>query len=105
MPVNNNFFNKALAALSRHGPDPLLAFVLFMAFLWALSEKFDPLYSLIGLIVVWLGYHIRRVSGERHLERMARQEIERVEQNQGAEVKRAYKRARAKTKPDERDEP
>lgn len=98
MPQNKDFFNKALAALSRHGPDPVLALVLFVAFLWALKSGLDPLYSLIGLALVWFGYHVRRVAAERHLERMAEQEIYRIEKSQGAEIKRAY-RSRAKASP------
>lgn len=81
----------ALKELGRHGPDALLAFLLFLAFLWALKVGINPIWAIIGLVVVWSCYHIRRVASERHTERQARIDVDNLENTRGADVKRHYR--------------
>jgi hypothetical protein len=83
----NGFFSKALSALAKYGPDPVLAFVLFVAFLWALTYGHaDPVAALLGLVIIWAGYLMRSVASERHKEHMAALEVEKLQKTRGAPI-------------------
>lgn len=88
-------FGKAIGdltkSLGRHGPDPLLAFALFVALLLGLQLEYNPWVLLGGLVILWGGYHLRRTATERHKERIAEQEIIRIEATKGRAIKERYR--------------
>jgi hypothetical protein len=65
--------------LGPHGPDGLLAFVIFAGAISAILSGLDPyLISGFGVIIYWI-YSRRRGSAEKHAERMAEIEISKTE--------------------------
>lgn len=92
------FFGKALKALARQGTDALLAFALFVAFLFSPKVGVDPGYALLALALIWAVYHMRCVASERHKERIAEIGVDKLEKTRGEQI-RSKQRSRLGRRP------
>jgi len=77
--VSSQVYNTIVKYLGPHGPDALLAFVIFAGVLGAIVGGLDP-YLATGFGIAIYGLYIfRRWGAERHAERMAETEIAKTE--------------------------
>lgn len=92
----------SLKVIAEHGTDNIFAFCLLTVFTYGLYRGYDE-WFLLGITVIFgLGWHVRRCSAERHVEQMARTDIERIERTQLAPI-RAKQRSKSKDKADKGD--
>lgn len=80
MPIlPSQLYETIVKYLGPHGPDALLAFVIFAGVFGATTYGFDPyLASFFGVAIYGL-YSQRRSAAERHAERMAQTELAKTE--------------------------
>lgn len=76
--------------LAKHGPDALLAFALGLLFLAGLRFGYRAEHIAPLLALLWLGYVQRQASRERHLERMAEIQVQKIEAK-GKNIKDRYR--------------
>ncbi|MGY3036174.1 hypothetical protein ACVIIV_005344 [Bradyrhizobium sp. USDA 4354] len=72
-------YGKIVDFLGPHGPDGLLAFVIFVGVLAAIKIGIDPYLATIFGVTIYGLYIARRWGAERHAERMAETEIAKTE--------------------------
>jgi hypothetical protein len=78
-PFTSQLYDTIIKFLGPHGPDGLLAFVLFAGALAAIATGLDPYLACGFAVIIYVLYSRRRTSAEHHAERMADADVAKTE--------------------------